>query len=212
MTQGNINKGMSEEDLKYQKAAEMFTKRMEAYPLEEQIAIGLVMRNILNGCTWEFVRNNPDVRKNAALFAGSKHCSLLPIKNGHIVTMTMQRVLEILNKEASGLLRPKDLELASRHRQEALVALDKKMKEGYEGKIGIFCTNDSTSITIKGKRYPAFAITLQELLSVCIRNRYGLMLGKLRTPGEVAANAEAVVKLLDLAPSSNALMIQIAKM
>ena len=180
--------------------------------IEEQIAIGLVSKNVLNGCSWEFVRDNKDVRNNEGEFRQSKYCNLIKNKTGYIVTITFQRILEILNKEARGLFDKRDLELASKHRQEALVSLDNKMKKGYNGKIGIFCTNDSTSITINGVTYPAYAVTLQELLTVCTRNNYGLMMGGIRTPNQVAAKAEQVMQILDMAPSGNALLVEIRKL
>lgn len=201
-----------DENAMYERAAQQFAENMAKYPIEEQIAIGLISKNILNGCSWEFVRDNQDVRKNETALRQSKYCNLIKNKTGYIVTMTFQRILEILGKEAPGLFTKQDLEIASKHRQEALVALDQKMKKGYNGQIGIFCTNDSTSITINGVRFPAYTVTLQELLTVCARNKYGLMMGGLRTPNQVAAKAEQVLQIMDMAPSGNALIVKICKM
>lgn len=201
------NGGQSQVD----RAAEAFANRMLTYPIEEQIGVGLIAKNVINGCSWEFTRNNIDIKKHIADFDKSEVCSVFPVKNGHLVSMPLTYIVGVLNKEAKGLFDQRDLQMAQRHRQEALILLDKKMKEGYTGKIGIYCTNDSTSITIDGTRYPAYAVTLPELLTVCIRNNYGLMLGGYRKPTEVSAKAAMVIKNLDIAPSGNALMIDIVK-
>lgn len=201
-----------QQELELQKASKRFEEGMKKYPYEEQIAVGLIAKNIHNGCSWEFVRNNPEVKRAKPDFDQSQTCNLIKVKNGYICTITMNRILEILNKEARGILTPQELKEASEHRQEAIVALDAKMKKGYKGRIGIFCTNDSTSITIKGTTFPAFAVTFNELLTVCIRNNYGLVLGALRTPTETSAIADKVIQQLDMAPSGNALLIDIMKM
>lgn len=201
-----------EQEMAIQQAAKRFEASMANYPYEEQIAVGLVAKNLHNGCSWEFVRNNPEVARAAEDFKKSSTCNLVKIKNGYIVTITMNRILEILNKEAKGVFSQEELRSASDHRQQAFVALDSKMKKGYNGRIGIFCTNDSTAITIQGKTYPAFAVTFNELITLCIRNNYGLKLGSLRTPTEASAVADKIIPLLDLAPSGNALLIDIMKM
>lgn len=205
-------RNMSNEDAMAQQAAEQFAQNMAKYPIEEQIAVGLVSKNILNGCSWEFVRNNQDVRRNEVAFKKSEHCNLIKNKTGYIVTIAFKRILEILAKEGMGIFNKKDLEIASKHREAAFISLDKKMKKGYNGKIGIFCTNDSTSITINGTTYPAYAVTLQEMLSLCARNNYGCVMGGIRTANEVAAKHDQVMQILDLAPSGNALLIEIQKL
>lgn len=205
---------MSNENISAQEraASEEFANRMLNYPIEEQIAVGLVSANILNGCSWEFTRNNIDVRRNMGAFNESETCSAVKVGNGYLVSMVMGRIVQILAKEAMGIFNEKDLHLAQEHRKEALISLDKKLKSGYQGKMGIFCTNDSTTITIDGNRYPAYAVTLQELLSICVRNGYGIVCDKVRTPQEVAANCSKVIERLHMAPSGNALLIEIRRL
>lgn len=193
-------------------ASEEFGNRMLKYPIEEQIAVGLISANILNGCSWEFTRNNIDVKKNMGAFNKSQSCNAVKVGNGYLVTMSMGRIVQILEKEAMGIFNAKDLQLAQQHRKEALVELDKKLRSGYQGMMGIFCTNDSTSITIDGNRYPAYAVTLQELLTVCIRNGYGVVCDQLRKPQEVAAQSTKVIERLHMAPSGNALLITVKKL
>ena len=106
-----------------------------------------------------------------------------------------------------------DLMRATEHRKEAILSLAKKMGTGYKGKIGIFCTNDSQTITVDGKPYPAYAISLKELLQVCQRYNYGILVDQqVRTPSQVLQREEYVMSKLVVAPSSNALFIDIYPM
>ena len=47
---------MRENDERLMAAAQRFADNMEKYPVEEQLAVTLISKNILNGCSWELVR------------------------------------------------------------------------------------------------------------------------------------------------------------
>ena len=201
-----------------QRAAEQFAQNMEKYPIEEQIAVSCISKNVLNGCSWEFVRSNPDLRRNADAFASSQSCELKEVtyshnKNisGYLILMSLNRLVDILGREALGVFDQASLKKAMDHRHDAVLAVAKLMKKGYRGRIGIFCTNDSPTITVDGVSYPAFAITLNELCDICSRTGYGFAMGsQIRTADQVKAHADAVLKACTVAPSSNALFIDIA--
>lgn len=199
-------------------AAKRFEKALSTRPIEEQIAVGLISKNVLNGCSWEFVRPNPEIRKNLDAFKNSKVCSVQEVtynhKNniyGYLVYMQMNVLCNLLSPANRGPLSDKDLEIASEHRKEAQINLAKKMKSGYKGKIGIFCTNDSQTITVDGTTFPAYAVSLKELCVICQQCNYGIFInGSVRDPAEVMKREDAIIKASTVAPSSNALFIQIA--
>lgn len=201
-----------------EQAASAFAEAMSKYPIEEQLAVGLIAKNVLNGCSWEFTRTMPEIRKNLDAFKKSKTCSVQEVTYdhrkkiyGYLVYMKMDRLCELLSSKNHGIFDAHDLELANKHRKEASTALIKKMKSGYNGKIGIFCTNDSQSITVDGKSYPAFAVSLKELCVICQQVGYGIMIsGAVRNPRDVLDREDAVLKSLTVAPSSNAVFIDIA--
>lgn len=201
-----------------QRAAEQFSKNLEKYPIEEQIAIATISKNVLNGCSWEFVRNNPNIRNSIDAFNKSSCCELKEVTyshdkkiSGYLVMMNLNRLVDILSKEALGVFDQKALQGALQHRKDAIVSCAQLMKKGYKGKIGIFCTNDSKTITVDGVSYPAFAITLNEFCDICAKMNYGFVAGNtIRTPQEVKAHGDAVIKACIVAPSSNALFINIA--
>ncbi|MGV3076351.1 hypothetical protein ACEE21_14805, partial [Clostridium baratii] len=63
-----------------------------------------------------------------------------------------------------------------------------------------------------GISYPAFCVTMPDLLALCVRNGYGLRLGgNMRTPNQVANHIDQVIPRLEIAPSGNALFVEIAK-
>lgn len=201
-----------------EEAAKRFEENMEKYPEVERIALYLVMNNVLNGCSWEFTRNE-EIKRHLDEFAKNPNCSVQKVlysskptpSYGYLVYMKTNYMYSVLNKEAHGLINSKDLEIASKHRESAMVELSKLMVGGFKGTIGIFCTNDSQSITIDGNRYKAFAVTLAELVAVCMKHGYGIVVnGVTRRPQDVLAREDGVLSKLMVAPSGNALLIQIA--
>ena len=201
-------------------AAQRFAQNLSTYPVEEQIAIGVISKNVMNGCSWEFVRHNRDVEKNLAAFKNNKHVSVQEVTyshdrgiSGYLVSMEFDYMLNVLRKEAPELFSAKDLDYISRHRTEALQGVVKLMSNKFKGRIGVYCTNDSSTITKDGKTYPAFAITFVELLQLAQKCNYGIVVdGTARAPGEVYKRLSAMLKAATVAPSSNAIFFDIAPM
>lgn len=198
----------------------IFAEALAARPIEEQIAASTIAKNVLNGCCWEFVRSSPEIKKNLENFKNSKVCSVQRVTYnkkqgiyGYLVYMQMSPLCALFDESNRGPIDANDLKRACQHREEAKMGLIKKLQKGYQGRIGIFCTNDSQSITIDGKSYPAFAVTLKELCAICTKLGYGMKMGgAMRTPNDVLAREDKVIENLTVAPSSNALFIEIAKM
>lgn len=201
-------------------AAMEFADRLTKYPIEEQIAIGVISKNMMNGCSWEFIRHNRSVEQHLEAFKKNKHVNVQEVTyshdrgiSGYLVSMDFQYMLDLLRKEAPGMFSAKDLEFISNHRQAALVGLNNLMSNKFRGRIGVYCTNDSSTITKDGKSYPAFAITFVELLQVCQMCKYGIVIdGIPRDPRDVFQRSTAVLKAATVAPSSNAIFFDIAPM
>ena len=195
------------------KAAFQFAKALESYPEEVGMAVGTIIENFVNGCSWAFIPDsNREYLTYSEMVEKNPEMTSVKVRGGYLLTMNMDYLIQVLRRTAGNYVTPKDLELASAHRQEALVKLDKYMKNKNQGVIGIYCLNDSPSITIDGIRYPALCVTLNDLLALCVRNGYYLKLGgHRRTPKEVAAHSREVISRLSLPPSRNALMIELCK-
>lgn len=207
-------------DPKIQAAAERFGQNLAKYPEEEQLAVGAISKNVLNGCSWEFLRKSPEYTRAIEAFRRNPRVSIQEVVynhhsniTGYLVSMDMGYLCNLLIKEAPGLLRQEDLKRAQEHRQEAIKSLFNKMRSGYSGRIGIYCTNDSKSITIQGKTFPAYAVSLREMLQIAERAGYGVVVGgAVRHPQEVLKREDAVLRALEVAPSGNAIFINISKM
>lgn len=211
---------MNNVDQRLQMASQKFAENLSKYPYEEQLAIGAISKNVLNGCSWEFVRQNPEFRSAAEDFAKNPNVSLQEVVynhktrvTGYLVYMNMSYLCNVLAKEAPGLINVEDLKKATEHRQKAIQSLFNKMKSGYRGKIGIYCTNDSQSITVSGKTFPAYAVSFREMIQIAERCNYGIVVGDVpRSPQEVLKREDAVIRALTVAPSSNAMFIDISPM
>lgn len=195
-------------------AAVKFATELQKYPVEVAVGVGVVLPNLVNGCSWgfvtgtntEFVKVLDNIKRNPAM-------GYFKIKGGYLLNIDMGYLLNILSKIAGGYVTNEDLRIASEHRQKALADLEKFFKRGGSGKIGIYNLNDSPRITVKGEGYPAFCVTMQDLLVMCIRNGYGLRLGNaVRQPKQVADHMIQVVEKLEIAPSGNALFIDVEKL
>ena len=109
-----------------------------------------------------------------------------------------------------GIVNKADVEAGVAHRNESAQAFEKLLVKGYSGTIGIMNLNDSNTITIKGKRFPSFAIDMTTLLEKCNKYGYSVILGGVARPLQTVYDKRwEVIKNLELAPSGNAMLIEI---
>lgn len=199
-----------------------FGEALKEYPEEVALGVVLVLPNLANGCSWGFVNsNNEEFERVIPSIQANSYTSYYKISGGYLFSMNMDYLLSILKKTAGGFIKVEDLQIAAKHRQDALVNLEKFMKKGKSGKIGIFCLNDSPYITIDGVRHDAFCVTLVDLLTMCIRNGYKVLFDNPKLPDKVRNipiapavvhnNMDKFIQSLMLAPSGNALLINVVK-
>ncbi len=201
-------------------AVKGFERALSDKPVEEQLAALLVAKNVLYGCSWEFCSMHPQLRRYEAEFANSRTCSLQKVTynrqegiKGYLVYMQIDKLLELLGPNNKGPLTASDVEVAKKSREESAVSLIYRMRAGYAGKIGIYRTYDTQRIIVSGKTFPAYAVTFKELCVFCEKAGYGIVVGGVpRDPKQVILREDAVIESLLLAPSNNALLIDIAPM
>ena len=194
-------------------AAIKFANAMEKYPQEVAVCVGIILPNLINGCSWGFVRHdNEEFVKCLDLIEKNPNITYTQVRGGYLVVMNLDYLLNILNKTANGLVTSRDLELAGIHRKSALAKLENFMRKGKQGKIGIYNLNDTPYISVEGVTYNAFCVTFVDLLTACVRNNYRLVLGGVpRTPDSVSNKVGEVIKRLEVAPSGRALFIEVCK-
>lgn len=196
-----------------------FIEYLDKLPEEEQLAITLISKNIINGCSWEFVRDKSQFRRFEKNFKTNPNVSLTLVRyhhgktpiTGYLVYMKLDYLLKTLHAASPNLITPEDAKKASEKRQTACLNLAKKMKQGYSGRIGIYCTNDSENITISSKSYPAYAVTFSEFCQIAVKMGYGVRTeANIASAQECMQNASRVILACEVAPSSNALLLDIA--
>lgn len=194
-----------------------FAKALSAFPPEVSLGVGIVIPNFVNGCSWGFVSDTNTVYKDyIERINKNPNMSSIKINGGYLLTMNMDYLLGVLSKTVKGsYITNRDLDIASKHRQKALEELDKFLRKGIKGKqrVGIYSLNDCARVTVKGVNFPAFCVTMPDLMALCLKYGYGFVLGgQIRSVNQVSSHIMKVVERLDIAPSRNALFVDIAKM
>lgn len=202
------------------KIARQFEKVLANAAVEEQLAAALVAENLLYGASWAFCRADEIFKEYEDNFRKSENCSIQKItynletgEKAYLVYITMSRILELLGPDNGGPLTADDLAQSRKMREESGIALIDRIKSGYVGKIAIYHIGDTLSVTVNGKTFPAYAVTIKELCHFCVRMGYGIVIGGiLRDPMEILKREDAVLEILLLTPSNNGLFIEIAPM
>ena len=198
-------------------AEKQVAAKLAQRPIEDQIAFNKISKNILNGCSWEFIRGGTDLKRHIKNFQQNPNMQVCEVsynkgtnQSGYLLYVKFEYLMKIINDVMPGIVDQHDVQSAMKHRQESIMKLAKKMKAGFHGVIGIYCTNDYGNITVSGKTYDAYAITYQELMQVCAKTGYGVKLkDRVLSPNEAMQHAEKIIKELIVAPSGNALFITV---
>lgn len=214
---------MPKTETNIERAGRIFSERMEKYPIEIRVAMGITMQNVMKGCPWgittsknqEFMRALPAIQKSNQVnaFKLSDTQKGLHREDRYILLVSQKLIVDILNKEAGGMLFDQnDFNHALQKRNNAIGELNDFLKKGKVGTIGIFNTNECHNIVAGGVNYPAFAVSLLDLLTYCAMYGYGLMVKGQKINTTVAANnIEKLYASLQVAPNGHALMISITR-
>lgn len=235
-------------------AAKRFEQNLAKYPPEEQIAVGVISKNVITGCSWEFTSMNADIKNNAQAMVASKNCDIFEVTfrkqiingklkrtPGYMISMPFNYICQLLLKEAPGLIDQNVINQASERKKESVLALagllNKECKKtALAGsanvlRIGIYGTNDSRQVVVNGRKFNAFAVTFKELMEICTRYGYGVLRddptettdyskphraavakSEIMPPAQAMQHETAFMRELVVAPSKNALFIDLAYM
>ena len=95
-------------------AAVRFANELQKYPVEVAVGVGIVIPNLVNGCSWGFVTDtNDEYKKIQANIANNPNMASLKIKNGYLFTINMDYLLSILSRITSGFVTNQDLQISS---------------------------------------------------------------------------------------------------
>lgn len=122
------------------------------------------------------------------------------------------KAMSVLDKNA---VTPKDIAKIKDKMAEAQASFTKflmskaKKERGYQGIIGIYCTNLVTSIVLNGVQYPAFRVNLQMAFQSLEENNFGIYLGKTLVKPSQIKNINEVYQYLILSPSQTGVFVKI---
>lgn len=223
--ENNINQTLEEDELLRQASRE-FSQRMKSYPVDIQIAVPIVMLNIIKGCPWGIVSSeNKDFMAHLTDLRKSKYVAAYKLaghngrnrKDKYLVVANFKTMMGILLKEGKGIVEPADIEFASKKRDGALNRLRSFLSSGRFGAIAIFSSISSAEIIADGRRYPAFDVTLFDLIKECIKYKRNFVFGENSVEPDVLLDMyqkgqiDKVFETLQVAPSENGLFIFIDK-
>lgn len=203
-----------------------FSQKMKSYPIDIQVVMPIVMVNTVKGCPWdiassddkEFMDHIDDIRrsKNASVFKIAAHNGK-GRKDKYLVIADFNTIISVLDRNARGIVSKEDLEKAMTKRQNALKRISEYLEKGRFGAIAIFSTIASSEIIADGRRYPAFDITLTDLISLCKKYKRNFVFGQNSVTPDVLiemaqkGQIDKVYESLQVAPSENGLFITIDK-
>ena len=191
-----------------------YAKRAEELPMSTQLAIITVLPNIVNGASWGF--STLDEMSNYAddLKKDSNICIRKLSKNDVVVEVDPKYLIYATSALSKDIIKKKDLDRMVEDSTKALVDFEKflinKAKFNFAGLVGVYCTNDTTTITYKGTSYPAFRIKLIQALELCNKYRYLVKVNnKWITPSEAIKSGQTLFDSLVLSPTKTGVFMQI---
>lgn len=205
------------ENKKVDSSAEELGKRASQLPESTQVAIITVLPNIVNGAFWGFTTVK-EMQKDAEALKTDKNITLRKIgkKDDVIVEVDpnyLVKAVSLVGGDAviskSTVERMKD-GIARGIADIEKFLIHKGKKGNFEGLIGVYCVNDTTSITYKGVSYPSFRVPLARVLQACNKYKYMVEVGgKYVTPQQAMQSGQALFDSVILSPTKTGAFIKI---
>lgn len=196
---------------------DMLGKRAQQLPASTQFAIVKCLGNVPYGSNWGFAPFQ-EIKDKYEQLCKDKNIIARKVSNGCIIEVNPMYLLKAADSVQRGIVKKDDIAKIKVKSAEARVSLEKflksKAKKGnFEGIIGIYCTNASTSITIKGVNYPSFRVNIQTALKVLAEQGYRVFVkGAGYVPAQQAVGAIAqVFEGMAVSPTDTGAFLKIAK-
>lgn len=196
---------------------ERFINALDAEPVDIQLLVTETAANFMNGCNWAFLSSKaPDYKQKVDFLKNSKVVESYELGGGTLILCDFKVLHPILKRVSPELFTEKALSKALEFRKESTAAFVSFVQSGVKkAKVGIFNLNDSNNITIGGTVYKAFNIDLPQAAMFLERMGYGIVLKGRVLPAGYLLDGDKLsqaLKYLELAPSGNALMLDIVKL
>ena len=191
-------------------------KRAKALSPSIQYAIVTVMPNIVNGAFWGFTDMKSIQEHIEAIKNSNGNLTVRKLGNACLIEANPNYLVKAIAVIDPNALTQKDLQTMSQKRAEAQIAFEKfliakgKSEYHFGGTIGIYCTNDVTTIAYKGVNYPAFRVDIVTALSLLSKYGYTIKVKDNFVSAQQASNAgQDLWDSTTLAPTKTGIFIDI---
>lgn len=193
--------------------SEDYARKAKSLPTSTQFAIVTVLPNIANGAFWGFTTIK-DAREFSEDLKKDPNIQLRKVGNDVIVEVAPNYLISATSSVSKELISQKDLERMYDYSAKAVVELEKfllnKGKKGFSGLIGVYCTNDTTSITYKGVSYPAFRVPIVKALQICNKFKYMVKVnGRWVAPQQALSAGQSLFDSLIVSPTKTGVFLEI---
>lgn len=197
-------------------------RKAKQMPQGVQYAITTVLPNISNGAFWGFTSMREIESHVQAIREAAPNIVARRLNNACLIEVNptyLLQAVQAIDPEAIGQQELNDImeAKASAHLafEKFLLARGKssaKTGKLWDGIIGIYCTNDVTSIASKGINYPAFRLNLSDVLNYLHTYGYTVEVGGRMIPAASAIRIQdnSLWDSLQLSPTKTGIFMRVA--
>lgn len=185
-----------------------------------QYAIVQVLPNINNGAFWGFTDMKGIQEHIDAIRNSGGNITARQLGNACLVEVNPAYMVNAVTAIDPNAVTQKDVQVMTQKRAEAQIAFEKfliakgksssKSGQLYSGSIGVYCTNDVSTVNYKGVSYPAFRVDMATTLALLSKYGYSIKIGGQFVTAQQASQAgQALWSSVTLAPTKTGLFIDI---
>ena len=190
-------------------------KKAKQLPPSVQYAIVKVMPNIMNGAFWGF-ESMKGVKEHIEALQADKNIIVRKIADYCILEINPSYMLQAVRVIDANAINQSDMNNIKEAMDKAHLELERflvrkaKDKAGFGGTVGIYCTNDVTTIKYKGTTYPAFRLGINDVLGFLDNYNYSIQVGgNFVSPREAFGAGQPLWDSMILSPTKTGVFINI---
>lgn len=185
-----------------------------------QYAITTALPNVANGAFWGFTTMQGVQQHIASIRDSGGNILARKVGNSCLLEVNPAYLLQSVQMIDPNLFDQEMINSINKARAEAHVAFEKfliargkevsKTGRNYAGTIGIYCTNDVTTIAYKGVNYPAFRLASSDVLGYLSKYGYMVAVNGNYCPAQQASQAgQALWDSMRISPTKTGVFLDI---
>lgn len=165
------------------------------------------------GCSWGFFSSDLFASLELTPNDVEDFAFVYPLRNGYLVSMDYNNLVKIV-QDVVPIFTPQDILDASKTRDASYRKLLKTLKKaGAKIGLGFYSLNEAPTVTINGTVYPSFNVPLTALASAANEAGFGFNTSQgVITPNQALQAGARFLAERNLAPSGNALMVELVRL